>query len=174
MRTKRRWQRCIYAHYSFYANPIFVNASASDTLYEQVKANLQQAVDAFDAADAKAYSAASFAAWKQAVDEARALLAQGAPDRDALTAALDKVTTAQKALAPAESGKPGTGGGTGNGGGTGTDTKKPVAVSGNGKKGNLPQTGDDADGAVATVALAGGALVVAGIAARKRLSANGK
>ena len=62
----------------------------------------------------------------------------------------------------------------GNGGGTGTDTKKPVAVSGNGKKGNLPQTGDDADGAVATVALAGGALVVAGIAARKRLSANGK
>lgn len=163
-----------YAHYSFYANPIFVNASASDTLYEQVKANLQQAVDAFDAADAKAYSAASFAAWKQAVDEARALLAQGAPDRDALTAALDKVTTAQKALAPAESGKPGTGGGTGNGGGTGTDTKKPVAVSGDGKKGNLPQTGDDAGGAVATVALAGGALVVAGIAARKRLSANGK
>ena len=131
-----------YAVYSFYANPVFVNAAAADTSYDQVRASLQAAVADFDKADAKAYTPTSYAAWKSAVDAARELLGQLAPGRDAMSAALAKATTAKQALKPAASeNKPG--GNEGGQGGNGGTTTPGGNQGGSGDGGKQPEGGTD-------------------------------
>lgn len=177
-----------YTVYSFYANPIFVDAADAATSYQQVKDDAAAAVAAFDGVDASKWSADSYAAYQAAARELSALLATANPGRDALVAATAKVSAAKEALAPAlpggDGGQGGNGGATvpggsgstsGNGqGSTSDDGKKPAGNTSSQKKASakgsgakkLPSTGDETARAVMTVAIAGGALIAAGAGAQ--------
>lgn len=178
-----------YASYSFYANPVFVDAQDVKVSYVDLERQVEDAIAQFDKETAASYTAESFAAYRATVEQVRKLVATGDATRDELQSSLDAMAAAKAALVAASS-KPDGGNGNGHengsgaggndsGTGDGKDDEKPAesgaggdgATDADGEKSSgrksgdasgLPQTGDNAAGEVLVVTLAGLAVIATG------------